>query len=149
MKPTIFAIHNSIETVHHPPGHQFLECYEVFHLLETASCSSLIYLCQHPSTFLICSDSWSTANISSSEYPVFFTSVRKNVIFSKHVVRRSLQPFLASLPLLYSASSAPALMSRSSGRSCARFRHSSCPYPAVALRLRRYSRVFALLLNRI
>ena len=44
-----------------------------------------------------------------------------------HVLRRSLSSFLASLPLLYSASSAPALMSWSSGRSCARSRHSSCP----------------------
>ena len=34
---------------------------------------------------------------------------------------------MASLLLLYLASSAPTLMSRSSGRSCARSRHSSCP----------------------
>ena len=94
------------------------------------------------------SDSWSTANISSSEYPILITPVRKNVIFSKHVLRRRLSPFLASLPLLYSVSPAPALMSRSSGRSCARSHHSRCPYPAVTLRLRRYSQFFALPLHR-
>ena len=44
-----------------------------------------------------------------------------------HVLRENLSPFLASLPLLYSASSAPALMFLLSGRSCARSRHSSCP----------------------
>ena len=86
--------------------------------------------------FLSCSDSWSTVSISSSEYSIFITSVR-NVIFTKHVLRRSLSPFLVSLPLLYSASSAPALVSRWSGRACARSRHSSCPSPAVTLRLRR------------
>ena len=60
-----------------------------------------------------------------SEYPFFIISAR-NVIFT-HIPRRSLSPFLASLPLLYSASSAPALMSRLSGCSRARSRHSSCP----------------------
>ena len=49
------------------------------------------------------------ANISSSEYPISTTSVR-NVIFTKHVFRRSLSSFLVSLPRLYSVSSAPALM---------------------------------------
>ena len=75
--------------------------------------------------FLSFSDSTSTASISSSVYPFFITSVR-SVIFT-HVPRRSLSPFLASPFLLYSASSAPALMSLSSGRSCTRSRHSSCP----------------------
>ena len=112
-------------------------------MLETVSRNSLIYLCQTRLRFQSRSDSWSTANISSSEYHIFITPAG-NVIFTKHVFRRSLSPFLVSLPLLYSASSAPALVSRSSGHSCARSRHSSCPYPAVTLRLRRYSKLFAL-----
>ena len=59
--------------------------------------------------------------------PFFIKSVR-NVAFTHSVFRRSLSPFSASLPLLRSVSSAPALMSRfSSGRSCARSRQSSSP----------------------
>ena len=52
----------------------------------------------------------------------------RNVAITHFSFRRSLSPFSASLPLLRSASSAPALMSRSSsGRFCARYRQSSSP----------------------
>ena len=63
--------------------------------------------------------------------------------FFTHVPRRSFSPFVASLPLLYSASSAPALMSRSSSRSCARSRHSTLSFssgdasPSAVLALHR------------
>ena len=63
---------------------------------------------------------------SSSERFLISTTPVGNVFFT-HVPRRSLSPSLVSLSLLYSASSAPALGSRSSGRSCARSRHSFCP----------------------
>ena len=80
--------------------------------------------------------------------PFLSHQLGRTSFFFKYVLRRSLSPFLASLLLLYSASSAPALMSRSSGRSCAPSRHSSCLYPAVTFRLRWYSQLFGLPLHR-
>ena len=56
--------------------------------------------------------------------PLFYHLSKERHI---HFSRRSLSLFLGSLPLLYSASSAPALLSRSSAHPCARSRHSTCP----------------------
>ena len=53
MKPTIFAIHSSIKTIHPPLGCWLLECTEVSHFLETVSISSLSYYRQHPSALSV------------------------------------------------------------------------------------------------
>ena len=125
MKPIIFATHNSIETIYPPPGCELLECKEVSHLLETMSIHSLSHYRQHLSTLLVF--------LRFDEYGEYFFLclplfhyISEERHFT-HVGKKSLSPFLASLPLLYSASSAPTLMSRLSGRSCARSSHSSCP----------------------
>ena len=59
--------------------------------------------------------------------PHFHHTSRERHFFT-HVPRRNLSPFLVSLPFLYSAPSAPALVSCSSGRSCARSRHSTLSF---------------------
>ena len=111
MKPIIFAIHNWIETVH-PAGDGELRKSQspspapvyVFDLVLTHRVRQIF---RPPNT------------------P--FSSHQLGTSLSTHVPRRSLSSFLSSLLLLYSAFLNPALMSRSSGRSCARSRHSSCP----------------------
>ena len=121
----IFAIHNSTKTIHPPSGCQFLECKEASHFSETVSIDGLSYNRLHPSALSIL--------LRFEEYGEYFFlciplfhHISEERIFT-YLRRTSPSPFLASLPLLYSASSAPALTSRSSGPSCARSSHSSCP----------------------
>ena len=125
MKPIIFTIHNSINTIHPPPGCLFLECKEVSRFPETVSIDDLSYNRLHPSALSIL--------LRFEEYGEYFFlckpifhHISEQCHFT-HFRRRSLSPFLASLELLYSASSTPVLMSLSPGRSCARSSHSSCP----------------------
>ena len=146
MKPIMFAIHNSIETIHPPPGCLLLECKEVSHFLDAVSCNNLSYYCQHSSRVSVFLRFEKYGEYFSSAYPFFYHISKER---HTHVPRRSLSFFLASLPLLYSASSAPALMSRSSGRPCARSRYSSCPPSGDSSLLGGTLNYFSLILHRI
>ena len=98
-------------------------------------------------SFLSCSDSKSTAKNSSCVYPFFIISMRNVILLT--FASGILSPFLASLPFLYSASSAPVLMSLSPGRSCARSRHSSYPSSGDTSLLGGILKFFRLILHTI
>ena len=126
VQPIFLAIRNSIKTIHPPPGYQLLECKEFSHLLETMSINSLRYYRQHSSPLSVFLRFEEYSEYFFLCIPLFHCISKERRHFT-HVRGRSLSPFLALLPLPYSTSSAPALISLSSGRSCARSRHSSCP----------------------